>query len=381
MCIRDSGNTLIKLDKYIFYTLIVMTLVLMFGFAVSVIHFSVRVKDIHRPIGQLLYGTKELSRGNLGHMINIIEPEEFEILALSFNQMTAELKQHRDGLEDLVKKRTVEIERSEEKYRNLVESSDDIVFSLNENWEFTTVSRAVRQQLGYAPEDVMGKPLYSLQYITSSKKENMERQLFMDKLESLEPGKVVKIKTFFNQKYSDEPRELRVRLEYIETSWGREILGKASSVGEDSLLNLLISEQQSYVTNNYITNAESISQRVTRNLVKYLDKTTVVSIRISVREMIINAIEHGNLNIDFKEKTTAQSEGNYMKFIAERQRDPLYSNRTIEVDYSLTEKEFMVRIKDQGMGFDYREMMKEQYNGDNNKMTHGRGIILSLIHI
>jgi len=366
--------------RFIAVTGIIIFFLLGAGLLGAFSSFIIQVRKIERPIGELLDSTRQLKMGNLDHRVQIDEPVEFNLLADSFNQMTDELGEHQNQLEKKVEQRTTQIQLSEQKYRNLVESTGDIVFSLDSEFRFLTVNRALRRQLGFEPVEVLGTPLYDLLHSASEKEAQIDRSLFFDKLRSLEnDGDTISVKTSFRQKYSTEPRDLRVKLEYFMTKPDVEILGKASGVAADSLQELLVGESQGYVTNNYIINAENISQRITRNLVKYVNKSTAVSIRISVREMIINAIEHGNLKISFKEKTEAQREGDYMQLLNERQNDARYSARKVEVDYALSQIEFSVRIKDQGEGFDHQAVMARGVEGVNREMMmHGRGINMAM---
>jgi PAS domain S-box-containing protein len=80
------------------------------------------------------------------------------------------LRKERGELEIRVKERTVELEteiekrisyenalkESEEKYRNLVENINDIVWEVDTHGRFTYVSNAVRAILGYEPSDMIG---------------------------------------------------------------------------------------------------------------------------------------------------------------------------------------------------------------------------------
>ncbi|HEY3273775.1 MAG TPA: PAS domain S-box protein, partial [Methanocella sp.] len=80
------------------------------------------------------------------------------------------LQKERGELEVRVKDRTAELEaemarrisyekalrESEEKYRNLVENINDMVWEVDENGRFTYVSNAARAILGYEPSDLIG---------------------------------------------------------------------------------------------------------------------------------------------------------------------------------------------------------------------------------
>lgn len=51
----------------------------------------------------------------------------------------------------------LELRKSEERYRNLVESTSDIVFQLDANYHFVYVSPVIEQTLHYHPEELIGK--------------------------------------------------------------------------------------------------------------------------------------------------------------------------------------------------------------------------------
>jgi two-component system sensor histidine kinase/response regulator len=47
---------------------------------------------------------------------------------------------------------------SEQKYRHLVEASQDMIWSLDAQGGFTFVNAAVKKIYGYEPEDMIGRP-------------------------------------------------------------------------------------------------------------------------------------------------------------------------------------------------------------------------------
>ena len=253
-----TGRILSVSRRFIAVTGVIIFFLLGAGLLGAFSSFIIQVRKIERPIGELLDSTRQLKMGNFDHRVQIDEPVEFNLLADSFNQMTDELEEHRNQLEKKVEQRTTQIQLSEQKYRNLVESTGDIVFSLDSEFRFLTVNRALRRQLGFEPVEVLGTPLYDLLHSASEKEAQIDQSLFFDKLRSLKnDGDTISVKTSFRQKYSTEPRDLRVKLEYFMTKPDVEILGKASGVAADSLQALLIGESQAYVTNNYIINAEN----------------------------------------------------------------------------------------------------------------------------
>jgi PAS domain S-box-containing protein len=67
-----------------------------------------------------------------------------------------ELKRHRDHLEDLVKERTAELRESQERYQELFENANDIIYTLDLEGNFTSVNRAAEEISGYTWEEFQG---------------------------------------------------------------------------------------------------------------------------------------------------------------------------------------------------------------------------------
>ena len=103
-------------------------------------------------------------------------------------------------------------------------------------------------------------------------------------------------------------------------------------------------------------------------------------VKMGLQEIIINAIEHGNLNITFDEKTKAMSEGRYLDFIRERQLDPRYRDRRVTIDYILTADSVRYMVTDEGAGFDFmKTMSKVDESVEKDMLTHGRGINMTRV--
>ncbi len=132
---------------------------------------------------------------------------------------------------------------------------------------------------------------------------------------------------------------------------------------------------------NYLRLAETISNRLSGGVARYCDVDTAFGIKLCLREMIVNAIEHGNLEISYEDKTTAQRDGRYLEFVQERQRMPEYADRTVTIEYMLNSRRAAFRITDQGRGFDHRQMLRRTATEVNEEDSmHGRGLLLTLSH-
>lgn len=93
---------------------------------------------------------------------------------------------------------------------------------------------------------------------------------------------------------------------------------------------------------------------------RYSDQETVYNIKLSLREMLINAIEHGNLDIDFEEKTELQANGDYLQFLIERQKEPKYTYKFVTIEFTVGPELISFRITDEGNGFDHKKCSKEK---------------------
>jgi anti-sigma regulatory factor (Ser/Thr protein kinase) len=182
----------------------------------------------------------------------------------------------------------------------------------------------------------------------------------------------------FRSSISSEPKELQVKLEHINIEGRDEIFGKAARILEDSLMKFFVSENQKFIIESSLVAAEDISYRVTRNLVKYMKGRSVNLLRIALREIIINAVEHGNLGITFDEKSKAVTDGTYLDFLTERQKDPERMNKKIEIEYSVNPEKVVYKVTDEGKGFDHKKVI-ERSTEDVNRLLlgHGRGITMA----
>ncbi len=294
--------------------------------------------------------------------------EESEKLNFELNKKVEELKIAQ-----------LETESSEAKYKHLVESSKDIIFSFDSNGFILTANKALIDFLGFKKNDLIGKFFLDLAYNAEKKVDSLEKQLLMEKFEELKKNQSsVSFDMTFGTK-NNEPLQLGVKWEYVKIGDSFVVFGKAFTVSEDSMLKYFESENRKYVFNNYITLAEQVSQRITSNLVKYIDPQDVFNVRICVREIIINSIEHGNLNIDYETKTKLRStSGGYFSFLQERQNNPNYKDKRVTVWYFLKSDRVSFLIKDEGKGFDHKKLLADNAENANlHFLSHGRGIFMT----
>lgn len=74
-------------------------------------------------------------------------------------------------------------------------------------------------------------------------------------------------------------------------------------------------------------------------------------------EVMVNAVEHGNLGIDFEEKAQLLNGGRWQAEVAERLELAENIDKYVEVHARREGSELVVVVKDQGKGFDWRRFL------------------------
>ena len=266
---------------------------------------------------------------------------------------------------------------SETRYRLLVEGTDDLIFSLNTDFNFITINSTMSKTLGLSTIDIKNKNFFDILFEKTNER-SVTIHLIKDKFERLiNEKKPVQFKGEFKSVFRAEPIELHCRLEYLEIEGRNEIIGKAVHAADDALIRYFKDEQQKYVIGNYLVTAEELSHRISRNLVKYIKQKESTLVRIALREILVNAIEHGNLNITFDEKSKVKSHKEYMKILAQRQKDVRYKDRNILIEYSINENKVVYKITDDGDGFNHEQYISRIEEVNDSLLSHGRGILMA----
>lgn len=92
-------------------------------------------------------------------------------------------------------------------------------------------------------------------------------------------------------------------------------------------------------------------------------------------ELLVNAIEHGNLAISYEEKTSLLMSRQWHTEIENRLRDPRYKERWVTVLYQKNANRIQLTITDEGEGFDWQPFLNIQ--PERVFHLHGRGIAMA----
>lgn len=96
---------------------------------------------------------------------------------------------------------------------------------------------------------------------------------------------------------------------------------------------------------------------------------------IGLTELLVNAVEHGNLGITYEEKTRLNANGAWEAEVQKRLALPENAHKFVEVLIERDEDEVRFVIRDQGRGFDWRRYM--EIDPGRAFDNHGRGIAIA----
>lgn len=99
------------------------------------------------------------------------------------------------------------------------------------------------------------------------------------------------------------------------------------------------------------------------------------TIGIGFLELMINAVEHGNLGITYDEKTQLINDSELKNEIERRLTQPEYKDKYVKVNIDMNEKGLEVSILDMGNGFNFENYM--EFSIERAMDNHGRGIMMA----
>ncbi len=98
-------------------------------------------------------------------------------------------------------------------------------------------------------------------------------------------------------------------------------------------------------------------------------------VTLGLTELMINAVEHGNLGIGYEEKSRLNMNDDWEQEISWRLTLPSNKNKYVSIEFRRTNKEITFLIVDQGKGFDWMQYM--EMSPLRVFDSHGRGIAMA----
>lgn len=96
---------------------------------------------------------------------------------------------------------------------------------------------------------------------------------------------------------------------------------------------------------------------------------------VGLFELMTNAIEHGNLNITYEEKTTLILTNQLHSEIERRQKLPENCDKFVSISFERNSNELQFIIRDMGQGFNYASYL--DFSVERAMDSHGRGVMIA----
>lgn len=142
----------------------------------------------------------------------------------------------------------------------------------------------------------------------------------------------------------------------------------------------LVERAWTFRLGNEISLVPAFVEHLLRRCAAGLDRVALLELSLALRELIQNAIEHGNLELSYAEKTDALEQGSLERLLRERAGAPAFAARHVTVRARRLERRVVVQIGDEGPGFDWRTL-PDPTDTAHLLSTHGRGILLARLSV
>ncbi len=130
-----------------------------------------------------------------------------------------------------------------------------------------------------------------------------------------------------------------------------------------------------YVLNNTLEGLDSLIGYLKEQLrfIRLLGEADILRVGTAVYEALVNAIEHGNLEISSAERDKPSNV--YRRLVEDRASDPTFRTRHVYLTTILTRTEATFTIRDQGPGFE-PSSLPDPTDPENVGKVNGRGMFL-----
>jgi len=148
-----------------------------------------------------------------------------------------------------------------------------------------------------------------------------------------------------------------------------------SSRSQRRLLESLMQTESQFVLENDTTLIPSLIGHLESNLtrMKLCDENGLIRVAVALREAVINAIHHGNLEVP--SELREQDEKLYYEKVEERRQQEPYQDRRVHVLARESHREAVYVVRDEGPGFDPTSL-PDPLDPANLEKVSGRGLLL-----
>ena len=261
----------------------------------------------------------------------------------------------------------------------IIEHSNEIIILLDNIGKILSINPALTTILNFDKEELIQQPFRAVLYEKSFEDSVRLRDLLLSRFKDVFKGYEAEIVLPCKVQHYAEIKSIAFKLVPIfKDEQLQYILAIGRIIQSDYLTsNYLKSEFAEFILDNNIRMVNMLSYRLTRNLETYIEKKEIIRIQLGLQEAIINAIEHGNLEIDFKTKSLLKKKnGNYWDHVIDRCNKEYLEKRKIKVQYYLSPDHVKYIITDEGKGFDWEHYITTLPDGNLINNYHGVGLTM-----
>lgn len=160
------------------------------------------------------------------------------------------------------------------------------------------------------------------------------------------------------------------------TSTAKSVLAIAQAKRQaESMIDSMRQVESEYVLPNSVDGLDTLLGHIKEQLssLGLLGQADVLRVGTALYEALINAIEHGNLEL--RSEARDQPSSSYRLLMEERAAAPPYQKRHVYLTTKLSHSEAVFIIRDQGLGFDPKTL-PDPTDPDNVGKVNGRGLFL-----
>ncbi len=131
--------------------------------------------------------------------------------------------------------------------------------------------------------------------------------------------------------------------------------------------------RKKYTIGSSLSEVSTLINSISEDIGLYLKGQLLKECVLGVYELVVNAIEHGNLAVTYEMKKTWLRDNIYEQRLEEMSENT--QDKKVYIDISVEDKILMIKVTDEGNGFDIEEQLNRQIK-DNILRENGRGIII-----
>lgn len=168
---QDPAETYAPVNRLIFKLFLFESSLV---FLISILGYYIVKRILIYPITHLNEGMERVGSGDLDYRVDITTGDEIGSLAQGFNRMSKALKGFYYELENKIKARTMELEKTKNYLESILKYSSDMIITTDLDGKIVTFNEGAERILGYRRNEVIGKYMSDYYYHREDRRKILE---------------------------------------------------------------------------------------------------------------------------------------------------------------------------------------------------------------